>query len=132
MDGDAVAALIQAPEFSNVGAQLKQCGYAHARARAPVVAAKKVEHALRPDHPRLVTSRFSCRVGLMLLLFGSLTVTSRAADPAPTKPSLVLVLTIDQFRGDYLDRFREHLVPGGLKLLVDQGAHFVDCRCAAG
>jgi predicted AlkP superfamily pyrophosphatase or phosphodiesterase len=64
---------------------------------------------------------------LLLPLPGSLTL-ARAADPATAKPSLVLVLTIDQFRGDYLDRFREHLVPGGLKLLVDQGANFVDCH----
>src|SRR6186997_3213685 len=45
-----------------------------------------------------------------------------------TRPSLVVVITIDQFRGDYLARFREHLVPGGLRLLVDQGANFTDCR----
>lgn len=52
----------------------------------------------------------------------------RAAEPNPASPSLVLVITIDQFRGDYLQRFREHFVPGGLKLLVDQGANFLDCR----
>jgi predicted AlkP superfamily pyrophosphatase or phosphodiesterase len=43
-------------------------------------------------------------------------------------PSLVVVITIDQFRADYLARYREHLVPGGLRLLADQGANFVDCR----
>src|SRR5687768_18513378 len=53
---------------------------------------------------------------------------SPAAETPPPKPSLMLVLTIDQFRGDYLDRFREHFVPGGLKLLLDGGASFVDCR----
>ena len=51
-----------------------------------------------------------------------------AAEPVTALPSLVVVITVDQFRGDYLDRFREHFVSGGLKMLVDQGANFVDCR----
>jgi hypothetical protein len=53
---------------------------------------------------------------------------ARAADPAPATPSLVVVLTIDQFRGDYLERFRGHFVPGGFRLLLEQGANFTDCR----
>jgi predicted AlkP superfamily pyrophosphatase or phosphodiesterase len=40
----------------------------------------------------------------------------------------VLVLTIDQFRGDYLERFRGHFVPGGFRRLLEQGASFTDCR----
>lgn len=52
---------------------------------------------------------------------------SHAASPTPTAPALVVVITIDQFRADYLARFREHFVPGGLKLLLEQGANFVDC-----
>ena len=72
-------------------------------------------------------SSFLPRLGLFLALIGGASV-ARAAEPTPAKPSLVLVLTIDQFRGDYLNRFREHFVPGGLKLLLDGGANFVDCR----
>src|SRR6186713_49178 len=65
----------------------------------------------------------------LLLAFLCSGLTLRAAEmPPPAKPALVVVLTIDQFRGDYLARFREHLAPGGLKLLVDEGANFVDCR----
>src|SRR5205085_11007911 len=43
-------------------------------------------------------------------------------------PSLVVVITVDQFRGDYLARFRDHLAPGGLRMLVEGGANFTDCR----
>lgn len=52
----------------------------------------------------------------------------RAAEAPPSPPSLVVVLTIDQFRSDYLTRFREFFVPGGFRLLLDQGATFADCR----
>ena len=75
----------------------------------------------------MIRSCFYFRLGLLFALTLNVAVV-HAADPAPVKPSLVLVLTIDQFRGDYLNRFREHFVPGGLKLLLDEGANFVDCR----
>src|SRR4051794_40777764 len=45
-----------------------------------------------------------------------------------SSPSLVVVITVDQFRADYLARFRPHFVPGGIKLLLEQGANFIDCR----
>ena len=48
----------------------------------------------------------------------------RAAEP----PALVVVIVIDQFRGDYLARFHEHFVPGGIRLLADQGANFTDAH----
>ncbi len=66
--------------------------------------------------------------------FHSLLVCLVAAVVAPRgaaaegRPALVVVLTIDQFRGDYLERFREHFVPGGFRLLLEQGANFTDCR----
>ncbi len=40
----------------------------------------------------------------------------------------MIVLTIDQFRGDYLHRFRGHFGPGGFLRLLEQGANFTDCR----
>jgi hypothetical protein len=43
-------------------------------------------------------------------------------------PSLVVVISIDQFRADYLERFRGHFGPGGFRLLMEQGAYFVDCH----
>jgi hypothetical protein len=49
----------------------------------------------------------------------------RAAEP---QPALVVVIAVDQFRADYLERFREFFAPDGLALLMDQGAAFTDCR----
>ena len=44
--------------------------------------------------------------------------------PAP-KPRLVVVITVDQLRADYLDRYRTQL-SGGLALLLKRGAVFTD------
>lgn len=46
----------------------------------------------------------------------------------PRRPKLVLVLVIDQFRYDYLVRFRQQFVEHGFNLLLKGGANFVDCR----
>src|SRR5213080_5241301 len=53
---------------------------------------------------------------LALLGIGSL--------PAP-KPRLVVVITVDQLRPDYLDRYRAQL-DGGLAWLLRGGAYFAD------
>jgi predicted AlkP superfamily pyrophosphatase or phosphodiesterase len=46
---------------------------------------------------------------------------------APAKPKLVLVLSIDQMRFDYLTRFNT-LYKGGLRRLLDQGAVFTNAK----
>lgn len=43
---------------------------------------------------------------------------------ATPKPSLVVVISLDQFRYDYLVRFREHFGPDGFNFLLDNGANF--------
>jgi hypothetical protein len=43
------------------------------------------------------------------------------------RPKLILILIIDQFRYDYLVRFRSQFVKGGFRLLLS-GASFTDCR----
>jgi predicted AlkP superfamily pyrophosphatase or phosphodiesterase len=48
---------------------------------------------------------------------------SRAAPPANERPKLVLVLVVDQMRGDYVDKFKGQWT-GGLKRLVQEGAWF--------
>src|SRR5216683_5520666 len=61
----------------------------------------------------------------ILALFLSLPL---AAQPkAPAQPKLVLAIVIDQFRYDYLTRFRGDYT-GGLKRLLDQGAVFTNAR----
>ncbi|MCU1322777.1 MAG: putative superfamily protein [Acidobacteriaceae bacterium] len=50
------------------------------------------------------------------------------ADAYHAKPKLVVVLVIDQFRGDYLDRYRDDFkTPSGFNLFLKRGAYFTDC-----
>ena len=42
-------------------------------------------------------------------------------------PKLVVIVVIDQFRGDYLDRYRADLKGRGFRLFLDHGAYFEDC-----
>lgn len=50
-------------------------------------------------------------------------------DPAPAsaRPRLVLVVSVDQLRADYLARFSPHFT-GGLRRLLDRGAVFTNAR----
>jgi predicted AlkP superfamily pyrophosphatase or phosphodiesterase len=50
--------------------------------------------------------------------------TSRASQ-APARPKLVVLLVVDQMRGDYVDKFLPQWT-GGLKRLVEEGAWFRD------
>ena len=43
------------------------------------------------------------------------------------KPKLIVIIVIDQFRGDYLNRDRAEFKGRGFKLFMDQGAWFTDC-----
>ena len=44
------------------------------------------------------------------------------------KPKLVVILVLDQFRGDYLDRFRaDFKTPNGFNLFLKRGAYFPEC-----
>ena len=47
------------------------------------------------------------------------------ARKAPARPKLVVLLVVDQMRGDYVDKFL-HQWTGGLRRLVDDGAWFRD------
>jgi arylsulfatase A-like enzyme len=68
-------------------------------------------------------------IGLVVLfsLVMSYTPASRA-DAYDAKPKLIVILVFDQFRGDYLDRYRaEFKAKNGWNLFLRQGAHFTDC-----
>ena len=74
----------------------------------------------------LVLLRFS--VVSCLLLFSLQGATGkRDAFGAPCRPKLVVMIVIDQFRPDYLERFRPYFVERGFNLLLG-GANFVNCR----
>src|SRR2546425_13212114 len=45
--------------------------------------------------------------------------------PAPSRPKLVVVITVDQLRPDYLNRWKTQLT-GGLGQLMTEGAVFTD------
>jgi predicted AlkP superfamily pyrophosphatase or phosphodiesterase len=42
-------------------------------------------------------------------------------------PKLVVILIIDQFRGDYLERYHDEFGPGGFRTFIDRGAYFPAC-----
>ncbi|MBA2687354.1 MAG: alkaline phosphatase family protein [Gemmatimonadaceae bacterium] len=50
-----------------------------------------------------------------------------ASSTEPARPTLVVMLTIDQFRGDYIQRFRPQLT-GGLARFADGGAWFTNAH----
>lgn len=61
------------------------------------------------------------------LLFAPLTP-SASATAYNAKPKLLVILVLDQFRGDYLDRFRaDFKTPNGFNLFLQRGAYFPDC-----
>ena len=74
---------------------------------------------------RTITRVFAA-VLLVFFLF-SLNTSARVPD-YPHRPKLLLIISIDQFRYDYLVRFRPQFVQGGFNLLLAGGANFADCR----
>jgi len=50
-----------------------------------------------------------------------------AASAYNARPNLIVIIVIDQFRGDYLERYRDQWGDGGFRLLIEHGAYFPDC-----
>ncbi|SPF53644.1 hypothetical protein SBA4_5770005 [Candidatus Sulfopaludibacter sp. SbA4] len=46
----------------------------------------------------------------------------------PTRPKLLVLVILDQFRPDYLDSAANSFAPGGFRRLLEKGAYFPDCR----
>ncbi len=66
-----------------------------------------------------------CRLLIALFLF---TLPPRVqASAYDAHPKLVILLVIDQFRADYLDRYRADFKGRGFRLFLDHGAYFEDC-----
>ena len=53
---------------------------------------------------------------------------SAAASAYTGHPKLIVVIVIDQFRGDYLERYHDQFGDSGFRLLLDHGAYFPDCN----
>ncbi|MGD0695668.1 MAG: alkaline phosphatase family protein [Terriglobia bacterium] len=79
---------------------------------------------------RLFRGMFSAVAAIVLLLpfvSTSASVETPAKATASRRPKLVVMLVIDQFRYDYLVRFRPQFAERGFNLLL-AGANFVNCR----
>ena len=63
---------------------------------------------------------------IALVLLGSIPAAFASAYNA--RPKLVVVIVIDQFRGDYLERYRDQFGDGGFRVFLDRGAYFTDCN----
>jgi len=65
---------------------------------------------------------------LSLALIVALTTTTAFGSAYDAKPKLVIILVLDQFRGDYLNRFRDDFkTPNGFNLFLKRGAYFPEC-----
>jgi len=67
---------------------------------------------------------------IAILVSAAMTIALRGQEKA-TRPKLILVLSVDQMRYDYLTRLGP-LYKGGLRLLLDQGAVFSQARLRHG
>ncbi len=64
---------------------------------------------------------------LFALLFPASFCLQCAASAYDAHPKLVVILVIDQFREDYLERYRTDFKGQGFNLFLDHGAFFPDC-----
>ncbi len=73
--------------------------------------------------PKLSRSLLVC-VTAVLMIQASVVARSQAY---VGKPKLIVVIVIDQFRGDYLNRDRSEFKGRGFNLFLNEGAWFTDC-----
>jgi predicted AlkP superfamily pyrophosphatase or phosphodiesterase len=67
-------------------------------------------------------------LSLLSLLLVIVAAAPARADAYHAKPRLVVVLVLDQFRGDYLERYRDDFkTADGFNLFLKHGANFTDC-----
>jgi predicted AlkP superfamily pyrophosphatase or phosphodiesterase len=74
---------------------------------------------------------------LALLLAGASGAVAKSSSSVTDRPQLVVLISIDQFRADYLTRFSDLYLPpgdnrkpGGFRFLMERGAWYPDCRYA--
>src|SRR5579863_9947940 len=69
------------------------------------------------------------RIGVLALCAASISLSIPCSGSAYNgHPRLVVLIIIDQFRGDYLERFRDQFGDSGFRLFLDHGAYFPDCN----
>jgi predicted AlkP superfamily pyrophosphatase or phosphodiesterase len=67
------------------------------------------------------------RTKLVALLALLMAVSPALGAAYQASPKLVVILVIDQFRGDYLERFHDEFGPAGFRIFTDRGAYFPAC-----
>ena len=65
---------------------------------------------------------------LLLLVAALLFAPFSFASAYDGRPRLIVIVIVDQFRGDFLERARGHFGPDGFNLFLEHGAVFTDCR----
>lgn len=92
-------------------------------------------NAVFPDSAALYTTHSMqspirhALVGLLvtLILGANLLDAAPAGSAYSGHPKLVVIVVIDQFRGDYLDRYRDEFREDGFRMFLDHGAVFSNC-----
>ena len=72
--------------------------------------------------------RFLLRIAVLGLLVNVFLACLGVASAYDGRPKLIVIVVIDQFRGDYLERYRNEFGEGGFRLLLDHGAYFSSCN----
>ncbi len=73
--------------------------------------------------PHSITAKICSLLAAIVVLLGY-----ASASAYDGRPKLVVVIVIDQFRGDYLERYRTQFGDGGFRLFLDHGAYFSNCN----
>ncbi len=63
-----------------------------------------------------------------LLLVPLLLCATSVGSAYNARPKLIVIIVIDQFRGDMLERYRGQFGDSGFRLFLDRGAVFTDCN----
>jgi hypothetical protein len=77
--------------------------------------------------PRSIAVRRCLSLAVIAILI-RVSIPAGFASAYNAHPKLVVVIVIDQFRGDYLERYRDQFGEGGFRLFLDHGANFTDCN----
>ena len=71
--------------------------------------------------------RSAAALSLLVFLVFLQSIPQADAQAYEAKPKLVVIVVIDQFRGDMLSRYRSELKGRGFRLFLNEGAWFPDC-----
>lgn len=71
-----------------------------------------------------MNTRFRSPAILVLILLVSI---SSFGSTYNGRPKLVVIVVVDQLRGDMIERYHDQFTPGGFRLLMDRGAWFSSC-----